>query len=71
MKNLALGLIIIYFSSNFAVAATKIVDGVEVRDWEAIDTNQDNNISPEEMQRFLEAVWAKSGESKTSDKDKK
>jgi hypothetical protein len=29
-----------------------------VRDWAAIDADQDNSISPEEMQKFLEKEWA-------------
>jgi hypothetical protein len=29
-----------------------------VRDWAAIDTDRDNSISPEEMQKFLEKGWA-------------
>lgn len=28
-----------------------------VRDWAAIDTNKDNLISPDEMQKYLEAEW--------------
>jgi hypothetical protein len=28
-----------------------------VRDWSAIDTDRDNSISPEEMQKFLEKAW--------------
>jgi hypothetical protein len=30
----------------------------EVRDWAQIDTNKDNLISPDEMQKYLEASWA-------------
>lgn len=26
---------------------------LEVRDWEAMDTNQDNSISPQEMQKYF------------------
>lgn len=29
-----------------------------VRDWTAIDTDRDNSISPDEMQKFLENGWA-------------
>ncbi len=28
-----------------------------VRDWNAIDTNKDHSISPEEMEKFLTGVW--------------
>lgn len=30
----------------------------ETRDWAAIDTNRDNLISPDEMEKYLEASWA-------------
>lgn len=30
----------------------------DVRDWSAIDTNKDHSISPEEMQKYLNGVWA-------------
>lgn len=30
----------------------------ETRDWAAIDTNRDHLISPDEMQKYLEASWA-------------
>lgn len=30
----------------------------EVRDWARIDTNRDNLISPDEMQKYLEESWA-------------
>lgn len=30
----------------------------EVRDWAQIDTNKDNLISPDEMERYLQASWA-------------
>jgi hypothetical protein len=29
----------------------------EVRDWSKIDTNRDGYIQPEEMEKYLEAVW--------------
>jgi hypothetical protein len=29
-----------------------------VRDWAAIDTDRDNSISPDEMQKFLDKGWA-------------
>lgn len=32
--------------------------GNAVRNWTAIDTNHDNSISPDEMQKFLENEWA-------------
>lgn len=30
----------------------------ETRDWAAIDGNGDHQISPDEMQKFLDATWA-------------
>jgi hypothetical protein len=30
----------------------------EVRDWAKIDTNKDNLISPDEMERYLQESWA-------------
>ncbi len=42
-----------------ALGGTKMVNGVEVRDWEAIDTNKDGVISPEEMEKFLKDIRAK------------
>lgn len=30
----------------------------EVRDWARIDTNRDNLISPDEMQKYLQESWA-------------
>ena len=29
-----------------------------VRDWSKVDTNRDNLVSPEEMEKFLSSVWA-------------
>lgn len=34
-----------------------------VRDWDAIDTDRDNSISPDEMQKFLETEWAETKKS--------
>ncbi len=31
----------------------------QTRDWSAIDTNHDNYVSPEEMEAYLQRVWAK------------
>lgn len=46
--------------SAAAFAGTKVVNGTEVRDWESVDANKDGSISPEEMEKFLQATWAKS-----------
>ena len=37
-------------------AAPRATTGGAVRDWAAIDTNRDNAVSPEEMQKFLDDV---------------
>lgn len=47
------------FAGMTAVAGTKVENGVEVRDWSAIDLNKDHSISPEEMEKFLKEQWAK------------
>jgi hypothetical protein len=59
MRKLAFFCTALLMISTGAVAGTKIVNGVEVRDWSAVDLNKDNNISPEEMQQFLQAQWDK------------
>lgn len=51
----ALGLAL---SATGVTAGTKVVNGTEVRDWETVDTNKDGSISPEEMEKFLQATWA-------------
>ena len=33
------------------------VKSSDVRDWSKIDTNKDNLISPEEMEKFLASTW--------------
>ncbi len=40
----------------YAMAATKTIDGQEVRDWSAVDSNNDGHVSPEEMEAYLELV---------------
>ena len=30
----------------------------QTRDWSAIDTNHDHYVSPEEMEAYLQHVWA-------------
>ncbi len=42
------------FSSSALFAADN-TSASDVRDWSEIDTNQDNLISPEEMEAYLEA----------------
>jgi EF hand len=55
----ALASIAFGFGSGVVLAGTKTENGVEVRDWQAVDTNKDGSISPEEMEKFLQDTWAK------------
>lgn len=48
--------------SSVSFAATKQVDGIEVRDWAAIDVDKDHYISAQEMEAALRSTWAKSGQ---------
>ncbi len=61
MKRMIPAAVMLLMWAGAVSAGTKMVNGVEVRDWEAIDTNRDHSISPEEMKQFLEAQWAKPG----------
>ncbi|HZP87983.1 MAG TPA: hypothetical protein VFB54_14295 [Burkholderiales bacterium] len=52
------GVVGLLVASTAAMAADTTTQGsVEVRDWAAIDTNKDNLISPDEMQKYLESRW--------------
>lgn len=48
-------------TAPLALAGTKTVNGVDVRDWQAIDSNKDHSISPEEIEKFLQEEWSKKG----------
>lgn len=52
-------LLILPLAVPVSIAGTKVVNGIEVRDWAAVDTNNDGSISPEEMEKFLKDTWAK------------
>lgn len=41
-------------ASDSAVTTTPTA----VRDWSKVDTNRDNLVSPEEMEKFLASAWA-------------
>lgn len=46
--------------------------GEQTRDWSKIDTDGDNLISAEEMQKFLEQTWARQGNQESvAEQDKK
>jgi hypothetical protein len=54
----AAALVALALGSAVSFAGVKTVNGVEVRDWQAIDVNKDGSISPEEMEKFLQDTWA-------------
>jgi hypothetical protein len=58
MRKLVPAVVAITLVSTAAIAGVKSVNGVEVRDWEAIDSNDDSHISAEEMETFLREVRA-------------
>jgi hypothetical protein len=51
--------LILPLAAPMAVAGTKTVNGIEVRDWQAVDIDKDGSISPEEMEKFLKETWGK------------
>lgn len=53
------GIVALALGVSTAYAGTKLVNGVEIRDWRAIDADKDNAISPTEMERFLQSSWSK------------
>ena len=55
------------FVATSVVAGTAIVSGKEVRNWQAIDVNKDNSISPEEMETFLKEIWARNTNKSTAE----
>jgi hypothetical protein len=59
MRNMVVVSALALLMSTGAVAGTKMENGVEVRDWSAVDVNKDHSVSPQEMQQFLQEQWAK------------
>ena len=59
MRKFVMPLAVLALVSTGAVAGTKTVDGIEVRDWAAIDTDRDHLISPQEMEKHLKDQWEK------------
>ena len=55
----AIALVALVFGPTVSFAGVKTVNGVEVRDWQAVDADKDGSISPEEMEKFLQDTWAK------------
>ena len=39
----------------------------EVRNWSKIDTDHDGYVQPEEMEKYLQAVWAQHGKNTAAD----
>jgi hypothetical protein len=58
MKKLVPAVMAMTLVSSVAFAGSKMVNGIEVRDWEAIDSNDDNYVSPDEMEIFLRDIRA-------------
>jgi hypothetical protein len=67
MKQIVIAAATILALASTAALAEKRVDkadkqavqaqSTEVRDWSKIDTNKDNLVSPEEMEKFLASTW--------------
>ncbi len=45
-------------STGVGTAVLGAASKPEVRDWAQIDANKDSLISPDEMERYLQAAWA-------------
>ncbi len=58
MKRLVPAVMAMTLASSVAFAGSKTVNGTEVRDWEAIDSNDDHYVSPDEMEMFLRDIRA-------------
>ena len=58
MRRLVPAVMAMTLMTSVALAGTKNIDGVEVRDWDAIDGNDDRYVSPEEMEGFLREIRA-------------
>lgn len=59
MRKFVMPLAVLAIVSTGAVAGTKTVDGIEVRDWAAVDKDRDHLVSPQEMEKFLKDQWEK------------
>ena len=59
MRKFVMPLAVLALMSTGALAGTKTVDGVEVRDWAAIDKDGDHLVSPQEMEKHLKDQWEK------------
>ncbi len=59
MRKFVMPLAVLALVSTGAVAGTKTSDGIEVRDWAAIDKDRDHLISPQEMEKHLKEQWDK------------
>lgn len=59
MRKFVMPIAVLALVSTGAVAGTKIVDGIEVRDWAVIDKDRDHLVSPEEMEKHLKDQWEK------------
>lgn len=51
--------VVLGFGAIESFPGTKTMNGTEVRDWESIEPNEGGVISPEEMEKLLQATWAR------------
>ena len=58
MRRLVPAVMAMTLMTSVALAGTKNIDGVEVRDWDAIDGNDDRYVSPVDMEGFLREIRA-------------
>lgn len=68
MRKFVMPFAVLALIAGGAIAGTKTVDGVEVRDWKAVDTNADHLVSADEMENHLRQQWATKQQSASSDK---
>jgi hypothetical protein len=47
--------------------AGSTLSNAEVRDWSKIDTDHDGYVEPEEMEKYLQTVWAQHGKNTTAE----
>lgn len=59
MRKYVMPLAVLALVCTGAVAGTKTVGGIEVRDWAAIDKDRDHLVSPQEMEQYLKDQWQK------------
>ncbi|NJD34294.1 MAG: hypothetical protein FIA96_05575 [Betaproteobacteria bacterium] len=66
MRKFVMPLAVLALISTGAIAGTKTSDGIEVRDWAAIDKDRDHLVSPQEMEKYLKDQWEKNKQASKS-----